>query len=135
MVLVAALTVSGLLVSTAVGGLLWARWQLPQVPTFSAGPLPPAGHGAAAVAPEVVEPLTLPPAMDGVSTFLLFTTGSKDMTPEDAKRYGVPDLKSRGEDSLTDSIIVAVLDAPGRQLSMLSIPLMSASSALKSMTC
>lgn len=121
-VLIAALSVVGLLVGTVAGGLLWAKWQLSQVPTFSAGPLPPAGRGAAAVAPEVEEPLKLPPAMNGVSTFLLFTTGSKDMSAEDARRYGVPDVKSRGDDSLTDSIIVAVLDAPGRQLSLLSIP-------------
>jgi LCP family protein required for cell wall assembly len=122
-VVVAVLSVLALVVGLAGGGLLWAKWQLSRVPTFSAGPAQPGGgRGAAAGAPRVQEPLKLPPALRGVTTFLVFTTGSRDMTLADARRYGIPDVKSRGEDSLTDSIILAVLDAPKRQLSLLSIP-------------
>ncbi|HSF27385.1 MAG TPA: LCP family protein [Actinomycetes bacterium] len=120
-VIVALLSVAVLVAGTVGGALLWANWQLSQVPTFSARP-PVVHDGAAPPTEAVEEPLRLPAAMDGVSTFLVFSTGSRDMSAEDARRYGVPDLAYRGDDSLTDSIILAVLDAPARQLSMLSIP-------------
>lgn len=109
-------------VAASVAGLfLWARWQLSQVPTFAAaGPTvtDSAGHTTAAAA----APLTLPPSLDGVTTFLVFTTGSHNMTPAQAKKYNIPDYVARGTDDLTDSIILAVLDAPARKLTMLSIP-------------
>lgn len=108
-----------LIAGATVGGtLLWVRNQLDSIPTFPSGPGPVAGGQPASSQPR----LTLPPALRGVTTFLIFTTGSRNMTPEDARRYGITDIEARGEDGLTDSIIVAVLDAPQRKLTLLSIP-------------
>ena len=105
----------------AGGGLLWSNWQLSRVPTFSAGrPLP--GPGAGVGAPAVGQPIRLPAAYEGVTTFLIFSTGSAGMTPQEARRYGVPDLQARHGDRLTDTIMLAVLDTRQRQLSLLSIP-------------
>lgn len=117
----ATLTVLVLAVAVAGGGLAWTRWQLSRVPTFAGGaPVP--GPGAAAGVPRDAKPLQLPAALEGVTTFLVFSTGSEGMTAEEAKQYGVTDLAARGGDGLTDSIIVAVLDASDRQMSLLSIP-------------
>lgn len=102
------------------GTLFYARWQLSRIPTFTAAPVGGGSTGGGAAAPPA--PLSLPAAFNGVTTFLLFTTGSRGMTAEEAKRYNIPDVEKRGEDSLTDSIILAVLDAPQRRLSLLSIP-------------
>ncbi len=107
--------------ASATGLFLWARWQLSQVPTFAAAG-PQSASAAAGQTSMAAAPLSLPPSLEGVTTFLVFTTGSHNMTPAQAKKYNIPDYVARGTDDLTDSIILAVLDAPARKLTMLSIP-------------
>lgn len=117
-VVVALLGVAGVL---AGGSLLWANWALSRVPTFGAGP-PQPGPGAGAGVGEQPSAVRLPEAYHGVTTFLIFSTGSQGMTEEEARRYQVPDLQARQGDGLTDTIMLAVLDADQRELNLLSIP-------------
>ena len=94
------------------GGLWWTQHQFDQVPTF--------GDPAAAPGEDEAEELAEP--LEGVTTFLVFSTGAEDMTAEEARRYGITDFAAREGDGLTDSIILAVLDMPSRELTLLSIP-------------
>ncbi len=66
--------------------------------------------------------LVLPPPLQGVVTFMVFTTGSHDMTKTDALKYGVPDVKARGTDNMTDTIVLVSIDTRSGQISYLSIP-------------
>lgn len=104
--------------------MLWAQHQFDQIPTFDDEPTGnfAAPIGGAAVPERRPAPLQLPEALAGVSTFLLFTTGSEDMTEEEAREYGITDYEARAGDGMTDSIILVVLDAEDRDLSLLSIP-------------
>ena len=55
-------------------------------------------------------------------TFMVFTTGSHDMTKTDALKYGVADVKARGTDNLTDTIVLVSVDTGSGEISYLSIP-------------
>ena len=66
--------------------------------------------------------LALPAPLLGVVTFMVFTTGSHDMTKTDAVKYGVPDVKARGTDNMTDTIVLVSVDTRSGQISYLSIP-------------
>ena len=66
--------------------------------------------------------LDLPPPLKGVTTFLLFTTGSRGMTAAEARRYHIHGLDGRGEDGLTDTLMVVVVDTKHGQIRYLSIP-------------
>ena len=66
--------------------------------------------------------LALPAPLQGVVTFLVFTTGSHDMTMADAVKYGVPDVKARGTDDMTDTIVLLSVDTNTGTISYLSIP-------------
>ena len=66
--------------------------------------------------------LVLPPPLEGVATFMVFTTGGHDMTETDALKYGVPDVKTRGTDNMTDAIVLVSVDTRSSEISYLSIP-------------
>ena len=91
-------------------------------PAASPSPTPSPSPTASSSPSPSASPLVLPPSLGGVTTFLLYTTGSRGMTAYDAHKYGITGFAARGNDGLTDSIILAVLDAGRRKLSLLSIP-------------
>jgi LCP family protein required for cell wall assembly len=66
--------------------------------------------------------LVLPAPLLGVVTFMVFTTGSHDMTKTDALKYGVLDVKARGTDNMTDTIVLVSVDTGSGEISYLSIP-------------
>jgi LCP family protein required for cell wall assembly len=53
---------------------------------------------------------------------LVFTTGSRDMTAEEATRLHITDFHNRGSDGLTDSIMLLIADRDTGAVAMLSIP-------------
>lgn len=82
----------------------------------------PVATGAGANAGAAKPGLTLPAPLQGVVTFLVFTTGSHDMTMADAIKYGVPDVKARGTDDMTDTLVLLSVDTNTGTISYLSIP-------------
>jgi len=82
----------------------------------------PVATGAGTNAGAAKPGLALPAPLHGVVTFMVFTTGSHDMTMADAIKYGVPDLKARGTDDMTDTIVVLSVDTNTGTISYLSIP-------------
>lgn len=57
-----------------------------------------------------------------VRSYLVYSTGSAGMTREEAVRFGVADLGRRGEDGLTDVMMVVLVDEVTREAAILSIP-------------
>jgi polyisoprenyl-teichoic acid--peptidoglycan teichoic acid transferase len=53
---------------------------------------------------------------------LVFTTGSRDMTAEEARRLHITDFRNRGSDGLTDSMMLLIADRETGAVAMLSIP-------------
>lgn len=53
---------------------------------------------------------------------LVFTTGSRDMTAEEARRLHITDFRNRGSDGLTDSMMLLIADGETGAVAMLSIP-------------
>lgn len=109
---------AGLAVSLVLGaGVAVQAWRVSQalrnVQHFSAGPKAGAAAGPA---------LNLPAPLQGVVTFLLFTTGSRGMSPADARKYHIHGLDNRGEDGLTDTIMLVVVDTHAGSIRYLSIP-------------
>lgn len=107
---------AGLAVSLVLGaGVAVQAWRVSQalrhVQHFAAGPKAAAGPA-----------LNLPAPLQGVVTFLLFTTGSRGMSAADAKRYHIHGLDNRGEDGLTDTIMLVVVDTHAGSIRYLSIP-------------
>ncbi len=113
-----------LVVALVAGGVLGVQaWrvnhalsQIKHFATADAGATKAPASGAAKTG------LALPPPLQGVVTFLVFTTGSHDMTMADAVRYGVPDVKARGTDDMTDTLVVLSVDTHTGTISYLSIP-------------
>lgn len=117
----------GLLVS--FGGAWWLDSQITRVPDLQLadpGVLPPDPFADVTEAP-VDDPATVDdPGPDvigeAVRAYLVYSTGSAGMTAEEAERFGVADLGRRGEDGLTDVMMVVMVDQATRQVGMLSIP-------------
>lgn len=123
LLLVAALVGGGMAVALTRGDGAPARTAAtgptPEPSTVAATPTAASPPPSASASPT---PATVPASLTGVTTWLLYTTGSRAMTAYDAHKYGITGFAARGEDGLTDSIILAVLDGKRRDLSLLSIP-------------
>ncbi len=57
-----------------------------------------------------------------VQVTVIFSTGSSGVTAEQAERLRINDLDERGEDGLTDTIMVMVTDGATKRSALLSIP-------------
>lgn len=111
-VLASAAVLSALGLAALLGVQAFLAYELDQLRNFSSGP----GTEAAGA------PLSLPEPAGEVETFLIFSAGSAGLTPAEAKRLGVVGLKERGEDNLTDVLMLVVVDPRAPSARVLSIP-------------
>lgn len=109
------LTVLVLFVGGATAGTLYLVQSLNSIPTFEA---PPEQPGLPA------QPLALPEREEktGIETFLIFSTGSAGLDPEEAERAGIPPVRSKDADGLSDSLMLLVLDHSTTSARVLSVP-------------
>lgn len=77
--------------------------------------LPP--EGVDRLAPDV--PLNLGP---NVRVTLLFSVGSRAVSAKDAERLRINDLDRRGDDGLTDVVMLVIADPDSGRVGMLSVP-------------
>jgi LCP family protein required for cell wall assembly len=77
----------------------------------------PAGDdaGETVVLPEVV-------GREEVETFLVFSTGTTEITDEQARAIGVSDPELRGDDTLTDVLMVLVVGRSTGRMAVVSVP-------------
>jgi LCP family protein required for cell wall assembly len=69
-----------------------------------------------------VEEVVVGPLDDTVTSYLIFSVGSGALTQEDADRYGVADIDRRGDDQLTDTLMLLLTQPSSRRAVLLSIP-------------
>ncbi|MDG2114911.1 MAG: LCP family protein [Actinomycetota bacterium] len=74
--------------------------------------------------PPTTEPIVLPEVegREEVETFLVFSTGTTDISDEQARAIGVSDPELRGSDDLTDVLMLFTIGKSTGEVAVLSIP-------------
>ena len=74
--------------------------------------------------PPTTQPLVLPDIVgrENVETFLVFSTGTTEISDEQARAIGVSDPELRGSDDLTDVVMLFVLGRDSDEMAVISIP-------------
>jgi LCP family protein required for cell wall assembly len=65
---------------------------------------------------------TAAPVPEGVISVLIASVGARGVSPAIGKKIGVPDIKSRGSDGLTDLLMEGLVNTTTGSVSLLSIP-------------
>lgn len=124
-------------VAALLVGAAWAWWTFAGPDRFDELTLarpgddvvvrPPASDGSAdgpgpSTSPgpsESPDPLSWP---DDTRTFLLFSVGSRGMTAAEAQRLGINDLAVRGQDGLTDVLMLLLVSESAQAAQLVSVP-------------
>lgn len=105
----------------AVGAGLWLHHQLSSIPRLAATTVAPSIPAVPTGAQGKTGTLQLA-ADGGVSSWVIASVGSRDMTATQAQKYGIAGLGSRGGDGLTDTLIDVLVNPATHRASVLSIP-------------
>ena len=108
--------------SSTDGGLLPLRSRAPTVREEPRAPS--ASSSGEEVLPPTTTTIVLPdvPGRDQVENFLVFSTGTTEITDEEALAIGVSDPDQRGSDDLTDVIMVLTVGRSTGSMAVTSIP-------------